>query len=393
MLATIWLLIKRTVQEYGDDNCSHMAAAISYYALFSIIPLAIFTISIFGLVVRDDDLQQDIAEEIVEFMSVEKGVPLLQPNEEAITQAFGQPAVEEVQLAIADLNPSELEQLSAELEAGRTITLAGRALGSDELSVRADNIVTDTLEGVADVSGALAIVGLVGMAWAASAMFGAVRKSLNIAWDTDVHRPVVQQKLVDLSLVLGLGVLLGASVAGTAALRSLQKLSDVALGPLSGSGGLFWAVVPLFLPAIFTFAVFMFIYRYVPNVPTPFRDIWPGAVLATVLFELLKNLFALYVANFNNYAGAYGALGILLLFLLWVYLTSNILLIGAELAAEYPRVLRGDYDNLPSGPSRPLKENVRRMVRNLFLSPFDEPDDDDDDEVLPDDEAPLPPEE
>ena len=387
MRARLWLLIKRTVQEYGDDNCSHMAAAISYYALFSIIPLTIFTVSIFGLVVRDDDLQQDIAEQIVEFMSVEEGVPLLQPNEEAITQAFGQPAVEEVQLAIDGLNPAALEEFAADLEAERTVTLAGKELGSDELTVRADNIVTDTLDGVADVSGALAIVGLVGMAWAASAMFGAVRKSLNIAWDTDVHRPVVQQKMVDLSLVLGLGLLLGASVAGTAALRTLQKLSDDALGPLSGSGGLFWAVLPLFLPAIFTFIVFALIYIYVPNVPTPFRDIWPGAALATVLFELLKNLFALYVANFNNYAGAYGALGILLLFLLWIYLTSTILLVGAELAAEYPRVMRGDYDNLPAGPSRPLGENVRRIVRNLFLSPFDDPDDDDNDE------APLPPEE
>ena len=386
MRATLWLLIKRTVQEYGDDNCSHMAAAISYYVLFSIIPLAIFTVSIFGLVVRDDDLQQDIAQEIVDFMNVEEGVPLLQPDEEAIARVYGQPAVEEVQLAIDDLSKSELEQLAAELEAGRTITLAGLALGEDELSVRADNIVTETLEGVADVSGPLAIVGLVGMAWAGSAMFGAVRKSLNIAWDTDVHRPVVQQKLVDLGLVLGLGVLLAASVAGTGALRTLQALSDDALGPLSGSGGLFWAVLPLFLPAIFTFAIFALMYVYVPNVSTPFREIWPGAVLATVLFELLKNLFALYVANFNNYAGAYGALGILLLFLLWIYLTSTILLVGAELAAEYPRVMRGDYDDLPKGPSRPLTENVRRIVRNLFLSPFDDPDDDDDDEALPPEE-------
>ena len=376
MLARLWLLTKRTVQEYGDDNCSHMAAAISYYVLFSIIPLAIFTVSIFGLVVRDDDLQQDIAQEIVDFMNVEEGVPLLKLNEDAITERYGPGAVGEVQAAIDDgLLDAELAELAARLEAEETITIADRELTLNEIDVRADNVVTDTLEGVADVSGALAIVGLVGMAWAASAMFGAVRKSLNIAWDTDVHRPVVQQKLIDLSLVLGLGVLLGASVAGTATLRTLQALSDDNLGPLSDSGGLLWSVLPLFLPAIFTFTVFMLIYHHVPNVPTPFREIWPGAVLATVLFELLKNLFALYVANFNSYAGAYGALGILLLFLLWTYLTSNILLIGAELAAEYPRVMRGDYDNLPSGPSRPLRENVRRAVRNLFLSPFDDDED------------------
>ncbi len=381
MLTTLWLLTKRTVQEYGDDNCSHMAAAISYYVLFSIIPLTIFTISIFGLIVRDDDLQQDIAEDIVDFLNVEQGVPLLEPNEGAIERLYGAEAVGEIQAAIDGFSDETTEALGAQIEAGDSITLAGKELTPDEITVRADNIVTDTLEGVANVSGALTVVGLVGMAWAASAMFGAIRKSLNIAWDTDVHRPVVQQKLIDLSLVLGLGILLGASIVGTGALQTLQKLSDDTLGPLSEGSGFFWSVLPLFLPAIFTFFVFIILYHYVPNVPTPFREIWPGAVLATVLFELLKNLFALYIANFNNYAGAYGALGGLLLFLLWTYLTSNILLIGAELAAEYPRVLRGDYDDVESGPSRPLSENVRRAVRNLFLSPFDDDDDGDDDEV------------
>ena len=375
MLARLWLLTKRTVQEYGDDNCSHMAAAISYYVLFSIIPLTIFTVSIFGLIVRDEDTQQNIAEEIVEFLNVEEGVPLLEPNEEAIERLYGAEVVGGVQAAIDDFSVPTIEALAAQLEADEPITLAGIQLTSDEITVRADNIVTDTLEGVANVSGALTVVGLVGMAWAASAMFGAIRKSLNIAWDTDVHRPVVQQKLVDLSLVLGLGILLGASIVGTGALRTLQALSDDNLGPLSEGSGLLWSVLPLFLPAVFTFLVFTLLYQYVPNVPTPFRDIWPGAVLATVLFELLKNLFALYIANFNNYAGAYGALGGLLLFLLWTYLTSNILLIGAELAAEYPRVMRGDYDNLPSGPSRPLTENVRRVVRNLFFAPFDDDED------------------
>ncbi|MCH7697320.1 MAG: YihY/virulence factor BrkB family protein [Chloroflexi bacterium] len=375
MLARLWLLTKRTVQEYGDDNCSHMAAAISYYVLFSIIPLTIFTVSIFGLIVRDEDTQQNIAEEIVEFLNVEEGVPLLEPNEEAIERLYGAEVVGEVQAAIDDFSVPTIEALAAQLEADEAITLTGIQLTSDEITVRADNIVTDTLEGVANVSGALTVVGLVGMAWAASAMFGAIRKSLNIAWDTDVHRPVVQQKLVDLSLVLGLGILLGASIVGTGALRTLQALSDDNLGPLSEGSGLLWSVLPLLLPAVFTFLVFTLLYQYVPNVPTPFRDIWPGAVLATVLFELLKNLFALYIANFNNYAGAYGALGGLLLFLLWTYLTSNILLIGAELAAEYPRVMRGDYDNLPSGPSRPLTENVRRVVRNLFFAPFDDDED------------------
>ena len=85
-MKTLWLLIRRTVQEYGDDNCSHMAAAISYYVLFSIIPLAIFTVSIFGLVVRDADLQQDVADEIVDFLNVEEGVPVFETDEQVIQE-------------------------------------------------------------------------------------------------------------------------------------------------------------------------------------------------------------------------------------------------------------------------------------------------------------------
>lgn len=374
-MKTLGLLIRRTVQEYGADNCSHMAAAISYYVLFSIIPLAIFLISIFGLVVRDEGLQQDVSEEIVDFLNVESGDLVLEPDEDAIEERYGARAVEQINDALDRLSPETVEQLAAAIDEGQTVLVAGRRLGPDELAVRTDNIVIDTIEGVSQVSGALTIVGLVGMAWSASAMFGAIRKSLNIAWDTDVHRPVVQQKLVDLGMVLGLGVLLGLSVAGTAALRTLRVLSDENLGPLSEGTGFAWSVLPLFLPAIFSFTVFLLIYRYVPNVATSVGDVWPGALLATVLFELLKNGFAFYIANFNNYAGAYGALGGILLFLLWTYLTSNILLIGAELASEYPRVLRGDYAEAEAAPRerRSIEETVRRAVRGLFIHYREEP--------------------
>jgi membrane protein len=370
----LWLLVKRTAQEYGADNCSHMAAAISYYVLFSIIPLTIFIVSIFGLVVRDDEVQENVAEDVVDFLNIESGVPVLELDQRAFEERHGASAFEDVEVALAALTDEGTEELAAVFEETETAEIAGFTLGPDELSVRSNNAVIDTIRGVSQVSGALTIVGLVGMGWSASAMFGAIRKSLNIAWDTDVHRPVVQQKLIDLGMVLGLGILLAASVAGTAALRTFRAVSDDALGPLSTGTGFFWSVLPFLLPAVFSFTVFMLVYRYVPNVATAFREVWPGALLATVLFELLKNAFALYVANFNSYAGAYGALGGILLFLLWTYLTSNILLIGAELASEYPRVLRGDYAEADDQPEegRSIQETVRRTVRGLFLHDRDE---------------------
>ena len=243
----------------------------------------------------------------------------------------------------------------------------------DELSVRADNLVTEALEGVSDVSGALSIVGLVATGWAGLAMFGSIRKSLNIAWDTDVHRPVVQQKFFDLAMMAGLGLLLASSVGATIALSTLRALSGD-LGPLSEGTKFLWTIVPLLVPGIMTFVMFVVVYRFIPNVRHSFRDVWPGALLATVLFELLKNGFAIYVANFNNYAGAYGALGGILLFLLFIYLSANILLIGAELAAEYPRVLRGDYDEVEAAKDEGggIRDTARKAVRGLFLHERDD---------------------
>jgi len=301
----IWPLLKRTFREFSEDNCSQLAAAMSYYVLFSIIPLAVFLTSVFGLLVQNSDIQDEVIDRLVEAIPLEEG--------------------------------------------------------------EGQDLVTDTVRGVSRVSGALTVVGLIGMAWSASAMFGAIRKALNIAWDTEVHRPLVQQKLIDLAMVLGLGLLLGASIAGTAALRTFRELSDEALGPLSTGTGLFWSALPLMLPAFLTFVVFLLIYRFVPNVSHSLREVWPGALLAGALFELLKNGFVLYVAKFNNYDVVYGSLGAVMLFLLWTYLSANVLLLGAELASEYKRMQRGTALEEAPGRRQSIRAGVRRAIRGLFV--------------------------
>ena len=307
----IWPLLKRTFREFAEDNCSQLAAAISYYVLFSIIPLAIFLTSVFGLLVQDSDIQDEVIDRLVEAIPLEEG--------------------------------------------------------------EGQDLVTDTVRGVSRVSGALTVVGIIGMAWSASVMFGAIRKALNIAWDTEVHRPLVQQKLIDLAMVLGLGLLLGTSIAGTAALRTLRELSDEALGPLSTGTGFFWSALPLALPGLLTFLVFLLIYRFVPNVSHSLREVWPGALLAGALFELLKNGFVLYVAKFNNYDVVYGSLGAVMLFLLWTYLSANVLLLGAELASEYERARTGRHPiTHAAAGGLSLNERVFWTVRGLFVRDRDD---------------------
>lgn len=370
----VWLLLRNSAQQFSADNCSQLAAGISFYALFSIVPLALFAVSVFGLVVRDKSVQEDISNQIVDSLNIQSTGFTFDLNDSIIGGLYGQDAPDEVRAAIDRMTDAEKEDLFKKLDNDEKVTIGDRALPNDAIVGHSDDPIIDTVRGIVRVSGALTVVGLVATAWSASALFASIRRSLNMIWSTDVKRPFAQQKALDLSLVLGFGVLLGASVATTGALVALRRVSDFAFGPLSSDAGFFWSVVPLFVPALFSFFVFTFLYRYVPNVRTSLRTLWPGVVVATVLFEVLKNTFSIYVEHFTSYDLAYGTLGGVLLFMLWTFLSANILLFGAELAVEYARMHYGAYEDLPSGPSHPWTWHVRRFVRGLFVHEQPEPD-------------------
>ena len=91
----------------------------------------------------------------------------------------------------------------------------------------------------------------------------------------------------------------------------------------------------------------MVLFKFVPSVKTRFRSIWPGALLAAVLFEGVKNGFAIYLRYAGNYDVVYGSIGTVVAFLFFVYVSANIMLLGAEMAAEWPRVIHGYYDDVP----------------------------------------------
>jgi membrane protein len=278
------ILTVRSLQKFGEDRCSTMAAAISYYALFSLFPLVIFMVSIFGIFLESGSLKKDLIDKVLEFL------PLTSDK-------------------------------------GKTD-------------------VQNALDAVAGVSIHLSIIGLLGLAWSASGMFGTIRNSLDVVWKLETSRPLIRQKLVDFSLMAGVGVFFLLSIGTTALLHATQLASSDILGPLSGSSALVWRTVPHVVPAMFSFVAFLVLYRLVPHARTRVADVWPGALVATVFFEVVKNGFSLYVANFGRYDVIYGSLGAVVALLFWMYLSAVALLIGAEVACEYPRVTSGKYDDL-----------------------------------------------
>ena len=164
---TRWIiLVRRAAQEFSRDHCSHLAAGISYYALFAIFPLLIFVACIAGLILRDAELEQDLVNSILD------AVPL--------DSSEGR---------------SQLQDI-----------VSGLGQGS---------------------SGIIGLIGLLLTGWSASSLFGAIRRSINIAYNIDAPRPIVQQKLVDLGLLLALAPFLLASIA-------LSGIAAFARSTLSG---------------------------------------------------------------------------------------------------------------------------------------------------------------
>lgn len=297
---------------YAEHGCSLLAAGISYYVLFSIFPLLIFSVGIVGLLLQSESLQRDIVDAVM------ANIPL------------------------------------------------------SEDQGRAD--VTEAIRGVGSASsGAIGLVGLVTMAWAASAMFGAVRRSLNIATSVAVSRPFVQQKLLDLSMVLFFLPFFLASIAATTALRAARARSGEfpVIGTLADDLGAFWWLASLLLPMVFSFFAFLFLYALVPVTRPRFRYVIPGAVIAALGFEVVKLGFSVYIEHFGNYDVVFGSLGAVVAFMFWVYLSAGILLYGAELIAALPVTLdRARQPSLDEArPAVPLSTKVGRILKGLVISP------------------------
>ncbi len=191
----------------------------------------------------------------------------------------------------------------------------------------AGDVIRAYLNEFTDRAGSLTAVGLIFLIISAILLLVTVEETLNKIWRVERGRGLVQRVLAYWAVLTLAPLLIGVSLSLT------SELVSAALAPTHGvltqARRIFFAI----LPFVFEVAAFVLLYLVVPNRTVGFRHALLGGVIAAVLFELTKRGFALFVLNFENYQVIYGALASIPIFLIWIYLSWLVILLGAEVTA------------------------------------------------------------
>jgi membrane protein len=294
----LFATLKRALKEFSEDNMTDWAAALTYYGVLSVFPALIAMVSLVGL--------------------------------------FADPA--QTTKTITDM-----------------VTQLGPKSAADTFAGPIKSVTSDR-----GASGVLLIVGIAGAIWSASGYIGAFSRAANVVWETPEGRPF--WKLKPIQLLVTVAMILLSLVVVLSLILTGPVVSAVA-GPLGigSTAQTVWNIAKW--PVLLVIVAFMFavLFHAAPNVKMPgFRWISLGAAVAVVIWILASALFAFYVANFSSYNKTYGALGGVIIGLVWLWLTNCSLLLGMELNAERER-------------SAELKAGVPRADEEIQLEPRDAP--------------------
>jgi membrane protein len=202
--------------------------------------------------------------------------------------------------------------------------------------------ITTYIAQFSEKAGRLTAIGTAGLALTAVLMMLTIDRGLNQIWRVSRPRPLLQL-LLTYWAVLTLGpVLIGLSVTMTSYLVS-QSLGIVKGLPLLGEA------ILVVTPVILTSVAMMLLYLLVPNRRVRVRHALIGGVMAGILFELSKRAFAFYVTQFPTYSLVYGAFAALPIFLVWMYVSWLVVLLGAALTAVLPGYSHTERRGRPAG--------------------------------------------
>jgi membrane protein len=269
-----WTTLKRAFKEFKDDNCTDWAAALTYYGVLALFPALLALVSLLGL--------------------------------------FGSAhTVTKLTDIVTQLGPSSAAQ-----------TFRGPI----------ENIVNSKT-----TAGPMLVVGLLGALWSASGYIGAFIRASNAIWEVEEGRPFYWLRPLQLLITL-VGVIAVALIAVSLVVSgSLAHIVGNAIG-VGDTGATIWNYAKFPVLLVIVSLIISGLYYHAPNVKQrKFRWVSAGGALALVVWLLASVAFAFYVANFGSYNKTYGTLGGVISFLVWLWISNCVLLLGVQLNAELER--------------------------------------------------------
>jgi membrane protein len=198
-----------------------------------------------------------------------------------------------------------------------------------EVAPALDPKIMENLPDVIQNRKIVGILGFAGLLWFSTCVFGSLRIALNIVFRVEKSGGMLRGIGIDLLMVYLAGILLLASMIFSSVVTFLQGYQGqilVAIGPT-----IQW-ILKYLVPFFLTVGMFFLIYKIIPDKWIHFKSAIQAALFTGLLWELAKHLFAWYVVHLAEYSFFYGSLSTLVVFVLWVYCSSAILIVGGEFA-------------------------------------------------------------
>ena len=285
-------ILRETVREWNDDKVPRLGAALAFYGMLSMGPLLLIVIAMASLAFGRD---------------------------ETTTYIFG-----EIRGVIGDKGALAVQSI-----------LAGAS--NPQASIIAS------------------IIGIVTLIVSATSFFAQLQDALNTIWNVDAPpnghwTAFLQKRLLSFAMILGVALLLLIALVISAALTAvstyLKNLVPISLAVHIANAVISFGVITL---------LFAMIFKVLPDVHIKWRDTWVGAAVTALLFSFGKSLIGLYLGH-SAFSSTYGAAGSIIVLLVWIYYSTQIFFLGAELTQVYSRYM---------GAQIVLKKGRRKLPAHL----------------------------
>ncbi len=307
---------QKVLSEWNQDKVTRLAAALSYYTIFSLAPLLVIIIAVTGLFLGADSAQQQIIAQMQALVGAE-----------------------------------------------------GAGLMNDLLT-NARNINTNLIA---------ALIGIFTILLGATGVVGELKDALNTIWNV-APKPdrglfaTFFERVLSFGMILGIGFILLVSLVVSASLAAL----NMAIRGYFEQWVMLAQVIDLLLSVGSITLLFALLFKFLPDVQVAWRDVWIGAFITAILFTLGKYALGLYVGN-SNVASPFGAAGALVILLVWIYYSAQIFFLGAEItqvyANEFGSGVRPNENALPLSDAARVAQGTRtpEPIEKKPMAPVPQP--------------------